>query len=124
MAAEEKRLESLSKLQSGMLSYQGSGAFKMSELPAIEKSFEKQFHHPLPVSALGQTQVHQSLGLDHTNKVDVALNPDQPEGVWLRTYLERWRIPYLAFRIAITGAATGAHIHIGPGSPRLPLAQR
>jgi hypothetical protein len=50
------------------------------------------------------------------------LNPDQPEGVWLRTYLSSNEIPYFAFRSAVSGKATGPHIHIGPGSTRLRAA--
>jgi hypothetical protein len=49
----------------------------------------------------------------------VALDPDQPEGVWLRRYLETLRIPYFAFRGFLTGRATGPHIHIGPPSERI-----
>jgi hypothetical protein len=45
--------------------------------------------------------------------------PDAPEGVWLRDFLTRNRIPYFAFRHAVPGKATGAHIHIGPGSSRI-----
>ncbi len=92
------------------------------DLPTISSEFQKQFHHPLPISALGQTLVHQSMGLDHRNRVDVALNPDQPEGVWLRRLLERLHVPYLAFRNAVAGAATAPHIHIGTESTRLKLS--
>ena len=54
--------------------------------------------------------------------MDVAISPDQSEGVWLRAYLESNEIPYFAFRSAVPGKATGAHIHIGPGSTRLRAA--
>jgi hypothetical protein len=70
---------------------------------------------------LGETAVHRALGFDHRNRVDVAVHPDQPEGVWLRQYLELHYIPYFAFRRAVPGKATGAHIHIGPMST--PLAR-
>ena len=53
------------------------------------------------------------------DRIDIALNPDQPEGVWLRRYLEARHIPYFAFWQAAPGKATGAHIHIGPESTRL-----
>lgn len=96
----------------------------MNDLTAISRRFEEHFHHSLPVSALGQTLVHQSMGLDHRNRVDVALSPDQPEGLWLRQLLEMLHVPYLAFRSAVAGAATAPHIHIGTGSTRLKLAQR
>jgi hypothetical protein len=42
--------------------------------------------------------------------------------VWLRAYLAAKEIPYYAFRAAVPGKATGAHIHIGPGSTRLRAA--
>jgi hypothetical protein len=106
-------------LKNSLIRYAGSAAFKLADLPGIEKDFKIQFHHDLPVSAIGQTLVHQSLGLDHTNKVDVALNPEQAEGLWLRQYLEKQHLSYLAFRSAVTGAATAPHIHIGAESSRL-----
>lgn len=89
------------------------------EIREITLSFEKQFHEPLPVSARGMTEVHRALGFDHTGRIDVAVTPDSPEGQWLRKFLESKNIPYYAFRVAIPGKATGAHIHIGPGSTRL-----
>lgn len=89
------------------------------QIREITLSFEAHFHEPLPVSARGETAVHRALGFDHTGRVDVAVTPDSPEGVWLRKYLETKGIPYYAFRVAIPGKATGAHIHIGPGSTRL-----
>jgi len=120
MAETEKRLELAAHAPGEVLiRYQGNGLFSLSDLPVIESEYEKRFHHALPVSALGQTLVHQSMGLDHRNRVDVALNPDQPEGIWLRQLLERLHVPYLAFRSAVAGAATAPHIHIGLGSTRL-----
>jgi hypothetical protein len=123
MAAEEQRME-LPTLKNSMIRYDGSVAFDLARLPGIEKAFKARFNHDLPVSAMGQTLVHQGLGLDHRNRVDVALNPEQPEGLWLRHYLESEHVSYLAFRAAVAGAATGAHIHIGSGSSRLGLAGR
>ena len=122
MAAQEQQMQ-VATLANSEIRYAGSAIFKLDELPAIEKDFKIHFHHDLPVSAVGQTMVHQSLGLDHRNKVDVALNPEQPEGLWLRHYLEKLHLPYLAFRNAVAGAATGAHIHIGTGSMRLSAAR-
>jgi hypothetical protein len=129
MAEAEKRLEQAAQAAPGsaknvMIRFAGNGLFSLNDLPTISTEFEKQFHSALPVSALGQTLVHQTLGLDHRNRVDVALNPDSPEGVWLRQLLERLHVPYLAFRAAIAGAATAPHIHIGPESTRLKLASR
>ena len=63
--------------------------------------------------------MHRALGFDHRGRVDVAVVPSAPEGVWLRQYLQLRKIPYYAFAHAIPGKATAAHIHIGPGSTRL-----
>jgi hypothetical protein len=105
-----------------MVRFDGNGIFSPDDLKTVSAEYEKRFHETLPVSALGQTLMHQSLGFDHRNRVDVALSPDQKEGVWLRAFLERLHIPYIAFREALPGAATAAHIHIGPASTRLKTA--
>ncbi|HWQ53637.1 MAG TPA: hypothetical protein VN442_08130 [Bryobacteraceae bacterium] len=99
--------------------FDGTSFFSAAELGQLESAFQGRFGRPLPVSALGDTAVHRSMGFDHRDRVDVAVHPDQPEGVWLRQYLEIERIPYFAFRHAVRGKATGAHIHIGPASHRL-----
>lgn len=97
----------------------GTHLIEPKELKTLTLAFEKQFSEPFPVSAKGMTAVHRALGFDHTGRVDVALNPDSPEGVWLREYLDARAIPYYAFRTAMKGKATAPHIHIGPGSTRL-----
>ncbi len=99
--------------------YDGDGVFSPKTFSRVESAFERRFGHALPVSAMGETAVHRALGFDHRGRVDVALSPDQPEGVWLREYLAENHIPYFAFRQAVPGKATGAHIHIGPQSTRL-----
>lgn len=129
MAAAEQRLEreaamSGSSPKGSMIRYDGNGSFQLADLTTIENEYERHFHATLPVSALGQTLVHQSLGLDHRNRVDVALSPESTQGVWLRQLLERLHVPYLAFRSPVAGAATAPHIHIGTGSTRLKLALR
>src|SRR5215470_10525883 len=101
--------------------YEGDGAFNMITFAGISGAFEKQFGKPLPVSAMGETAVHRSLGFDHRGRVDVAVHPDQAEGRWLIEYLVDHHIPYFAFRHAVPGKATGAHIHIGPMSTRIKL---
>ena len=104
----------------GMEHFEGSGKFQESrELKPIEQAFEQKFDRQLPISADGETDLHRSLGLDHRGRVDVAVAPNTPEGVWLRDYLKQRDIPYYAFTHAMPGKATGAHIHIGPGSTRL-----
>lgn len=103
-----------------MVRYDGSGVFNASkDLKLLQAAFVRKFERSLPISAEGQTAVHDALGFDHRGRIDVAINPNEPEGIWLRRYLETKRIPYYAFRRAIPGKATGAHIHIGPGSIRL-----
>jgi hypothetical protein len=101
--------------------YEGDGAFTPVEFTRIESAFAAKFGKPIPVSAMGETAVHRALGFDHRGRVDVAIYPDAPEGVWLREYLTQNHIPYFAFRHAVPGKATGAHIHIGPMSTRLKL---
>jgi hypothetical protein len=99
--------------------YDGDGEFSTTDLARIRTAFQKEFSRNLPVSAHGMSAVHRALGFDHRGRVDIALNPDQREGAWLLSYLERERIPYFAFRRAISGSATGPHIHVGTPSPRL-----
>jgi hypothetical protein len=100
--------------------FEGLGTFdETRDLQVIEKAFEAEFDRPLPISADGETEVHRALGLDHRGRIDVAINPRAPEGIWLRRYLRSRKIPYYAFTSAVAGKATAAHIHIGPGSTRL-----
>ena len=101
--------------------FDGDGSFSTDTFNLVEKAFEFKFGKMMPVSAMGETAVHRSLGFDHRGRVDVAIAPDQPEGVWLRQYLAEHKIPYFAFRQAVPGKATGAHIHLGPMSTRLRL---
>lgn len=124
--AEEEQMEQEDLSPQGpwraMERYLGDGIFNDVDFRVLAVAFEKRFLKSLPVSARGMTATHRRLGFDHRGRVDVALNPDQPEGVWLRKYLETNRIPYYAFRTAIAGKATAAHIHLGPPSLRLRLA--
>jgi hypothetical protein len=99
--------------------FDGNGIFTPQIFRQVEAAFEARFGKTLPVSANGETAVHRALGFDHRGRVDVALHPDQPEGMWLRDYLTAHRIPFFAFRQAVAGKATGAHIHLGPISGRL-----
>lgn len=104
----------------GMEHYEGSGLFRESkDLKPLATAFEQKFDHPLPISAEGETKLHQALGFDHRGRVDVAVSPNGPEGIWLVRYLKARKIPFYAFTRAIPGKATAAHIHIGPGSTRL-----
>ena len=104
----------------GMEHYEGSGVFRESkDLKPLALAFEQKFDHPLPISAEGETGLHRALGFDHRGRVDVAVSPNAPEGIWLLRYLKARKIPFYAFTRAIPGKATAAHIHIGPGSTRL-----
>lgn len=99
--------------------YDGDGVFRPSDLKPILLAFEKKFSKPLPISARGDTAVHRALGFDHRGRVDVALDPDQPEGLWLRSLLRTLKIPFFTFRSSVQGKSTGPHIHIGPPSSPL-----
>ncbi len=102
--------------------FDGNGTFTRADFNKISAAYMSEFGHMIPVSADGQTAVHTALGFNHAGRIDIALNPDQPEGVWLLRYLQKNRIPYFAFRTAVAHKATGAHIHLGPGSTRLATA--
>lgn len=102
--------------------FDGKTAFGQPVFKKVILAFQEQFGKPLPVSANGETAFHKALGYDHRGRVDVALSPDQPEGQWLRQYLEKEQISYYAFRGAVAGRASAAHIHIGPPSTRLRVA--
>jgi hypothetical protein len=103
----------------GLVRFAGVGRWSLTTLPPLERFFAGRFGHPLPISALGQTTAHDRLGFDHRNAIDVALHPDSAEGRALMDYLRAHGIPFLAFRAARAGMATGAHIHIGEPSERL-----
>ncbi len=99
--------------------YDGGGFLTPGDLARLEVAYETKFAKPLPVSANGETALHRSLGFDHRYRVDVAVHPDEPEGVWLRKYLVETNVSFLAFRHAVPGKATGAHVHVGPQSVRI-----
>lgn len=102
--------------------YDGNGLFTTADRQTIEIAFRTRFAKSLPISADGETAVHRSFGFDHRGRIDVALNPTQPEGEWLIHFLESKRIPYFAFRAAVPHMATGAHIHLGPQSTKLVIS--
>jgi hypothetical protein len=125
--AEQQRLEEMEALLAtvsvpdqlqAMERFDGTGMFGPEDFKKVKAAFEKEFARPLPISAEGETAVHRAMHFDHSNRVDVAILPDAPEGLWLRRFLEESNIPYYAFRRAVAGKATGAHIHIGPPSGR------
>jgi hypothetical protein len=99
--------------------YRGLARWSLAQTPKIQDFFARRFGRPLPVSAFGQTPVHDRLGFDHRDALDVAVTPDSPEGTALMAYLRGAGISFMAFRGAVRGEATGAHIHVGPASRRL-----
>jgi hypothetical protein len=93
--------------------YDGAARFSLSNAGTIQNFFYSKFHRQLPISAFGQSELHNQMGLDHSNAMDVGLNPDSADGRALISYLESAGIPFIAFRRAVPGAASGPHIHIG-----------
>jgi hypothetical protein len=102
-----------------LIRFAGVGRWSLVAVPTLARFFASRFGHPLPVSALGQTPAHDRLGFDHRNALDVAVHPDSAEGRALLDYLRGHGIPFLAFRAARSGMATGAHIHVGAPSSRV-----
>jgi hypothetical protein len=101
-----------------LIRFNGSALWSLSDAPKVEKFFTRTFGRTLPISAFGQTSVHDRMKFDHRDAMDVALHPDSNEGRSLIAYLRQAGIPFVAFRNPIPGAATGAHIHIGKPSIR------
>jgi hypothetical protein len=101
-----------------LIRFNGGGAWGLADAGKIERFFMNTFGRALPISAFGQTATHDRLHFDHRNAMDVAIQPDSKEGQSLLNYLRQAGIPFIAFRNAVPGAATGAHIHIGKPSPR------
>jgi hypothetical protein len=104
---------------STVMRYGGAGGWSLSQATQVQGFFASKFGRQLPVSAYGQTATHNRMGFNHRNSVDVAVHPDSAEGRALIAYLRSAGIPFIAFRSAVAGAATGAHIHIGYPSSRL-----
>ena len=99
--------------------YSGTVTFTLAGVPAIQRFFVERFGRPLPISAMGQTPTHDRFGFDHRQAVDVAVHPDSTEGRALIEYLRGAGVSFVAFRQAVAGAATGAHLHVGEPSRRL-----
>jgi len=97
---------------------QDSLRWSLADSKKVENFFFTKFGRPLPTSAFGQSYIHDRWGLDHRQGLDVGLHPDSLEGIALVNFLRAEKIPFLVFRHAISGVATGPHIHIGPPSQR------
>jgi hypothetical protein len=101
-----------------MIRYNGGASWGLSDAYKVQRFFQDTFKRPLPVAVFGQGAIHDRWRLDHRNAIDVSLHPDGPEGQALLGYLRANGIPFLAFRQAIPGTATGPHIHVGRPSHR------
>lgn len=99
----------------------GSGSWSISDSVRVEKYYLNRFGRPLPLTALGQSDLHTRWGYDHRQGMDIGLHPDSREGRVLIEFLRTEDIPFLAFREAVPGVATGPHIHVGNPSRRLPV---
>ncbi|HYE91457.1 MAG TPA: hypothetical protein VEA38_10570 [Terriglobales bacterium] len=102
-----------------LVRFRGQRAWSLGLTRTLEQFFTRTFGRALPVSAYGQTALHDKLGFDHRNAVDLAVHPDTPEGKAVMDWLRRSGLSFIAFRGAVAGAATGAHIHVGEPSQRL-----
>lgn len=98
--------------------YTGAGGWNIGEAFKIQRFFSDTFNRQLPIAVFGQGAIHDRWRLDHRNAMDIQLHPDGVEGRALLDFLQKNGIPYLAFRSAIPGTATGPHIHIGRPSHR------
>jgi len=98
--------------------YTGSSGWGLSEAWKVQRFFSDTFKRELPIAVFGQGAIHDRWRLDHHNAMDIQLHPDGVEGRALLEFLQKNGIPYLAFRSAIPGTATGPHIHIGRPSHR------
>jgi hypothetical protein len=98
--------------------YAGAGSWLLSESWKVQRFFQDTFKKQLPIAVFGQGAIHDRWRLDHRNSMDISLHPDVPEGQALLNFLRSNGIPFLAFRSAIPGTATGPHIHIGRPSHR------
>jgi hypothetical protein len=103
-----------------LIRFNGTATWSLAQDTAkLRQFFTTRFGRALPVSAFGQTSLHDRMGFDHRNALDVALHPDGPEGRALMAHLREAGIPFIAAWGAIPGSASGAHIHVGQPSARL-----
>lgn len=98
--------------------FTGNSGWGLGEAWKVQRFFSDTFKKELPVAVFGQGAIHDRWRLDHHNSMDISLHPDSAEGQALLNFLQKNGIPYLAFRSAIPGTATGPHIHIGRPSHR------
>ncbi|HBB86099.1 MAG TPA: hypothetical protein DC047_00615 [Blastocatellia bacterium] len=117
--AKSKPLAKGSLLQTAAyIRYNGGASWALSDAWKVQRFFLDAFKKPLPIAVFGQGAIHDRWRLDHHNAMDISLHPDGAEGQALLNFLRSNGIPFLAFRAAIPGTATGPHIHIGRPSHR------
>lgn len=104
----------------GLVRFNGPGAWSLTvNTPRLQQFFLARFGRALPISAYGQTALHDRMGFDHRNALDLAVHPDSPEGRSLMEHLRSAGIPFIAAWGAVPGSTSGAHIHVGQPSPRM-----
>lgn len=101
-----------------LIRFNGGGGWSLGDSWKVQRFFQDTFKKQLPISVFGQGSIHDRWRLDHRNSMDISLHPDGAEGQALLGFLRANGIPFLAFRSAIPGTATGPHIHIGRPSHR------
>lgn len=130
MLTEARMAEALARLTplarggyeevAGLVRFNGVAAWSLTvDTPRLQQFFLARFGRALPVSALGQTALHDRMGFDHRNALDLAVHPDSSEGRAVMEHLRGLGIPFIAAWGAIPGSASGAHIHVGQPSPRI-----
>ena len=135
MLTEARMAEALARLvplprgsyeeTAGLARFNGVAPWSLvADTPRLRRFFQERFGRILPVSAYGQTALHDRMGFDHRNALDLAVHPDSPEGRGLMAHLRVLGIPFIAAWGAIPGSASGAHIHVGQPSPRISATRR
>jgi hypothetical protein len=130
MLTEARMAEALARLTplprgsyeetSGLARFNGVAAWSLAvDTPRLQQFFLDRFGRALPISAFGQTALHNRMGFDHRNALDLGVHPDSPEGRALMEHLRTLGIPFIAAWGAIPGSTSGAHIHVGQPSPRI-----
>jgi hypothetical protein len=130
MLSEARLAEALARLTplprgsyeetAGLARFNGPAAWSLGvDTPRLQQFFLARFGRALPVSAFGQTALHDRMGFDHRNALDLAVHPDSPEGRAVMQHLRALGIPFIAAWGAIPGSTSGAHIHVGQPSPRI-----
>jgi hypothetical protein len=97
----------------GAYEAQTEGDWNISRAPQVKDWYKQTYGRDLPVTAEGMSATHRRMGLDHSDSLDVGINPTTTEGQAFLSYLKQNKIPYLAYDRPVPGAATNAHVHVG-----------